>query len=162
MFNDDIFNKMNALITLTGYLAVVSLCLLLFTPLSVKFKLVINQRILGLSIFYISLIHFILYIIDNSFDIVFLWEDFLYRDYISVGYIALILFIPMYLTSFDYFKNIFKNWKKIHRVIYLITILILIHIYYVIKADYMYLYTFAFILLFIFILKIYKYNNKHE
>ena len=109
-----------------------------------------------------SVIHLFLYVFDNSFDLLFLFEDLLYRDYIISGYIALVLFIPMYLTSFDYFKKVFTNWRKIHKIIYVINIFILIHIYYVIKADYTYLYIFSLILLFIILLKFYKYNNKYE
>ena len=153
---------MNALITITGYAALILLSFLLLTSLSKTLSKNINQRTLGLSIFYMSVIHLFLYVFDNSFDLLFLFEDLLYRDYIISGYIALVLFIPMYLTSFDYFKKIFTNWRKIHKIIYVINIFILIHIYYVIKADYTYLYIFSLILLFIILLKFYKYNNKYE
>ena len=153
---------MNALITITGYAALILLSFLLLTSLSKTLSKNINQRTLGLSIFYMSVIHLFLYVFDNSFDLLFLFEDLLYRDYIISGYIALVLFIPMYLTSFDYFKKVFTNWRKIHKIIYVINIFILIHIYYVIKADYTYLYIFSLILLFIILLKFYKYNNKYE
>ncbi len=162
MYDTDIYNKMNALITITGYAALILLSFLLLTSLSKTLSKNINQRTLGLSIFYMSVIHLFLYVFDNSFDLLFLFEDLLYRDYIISGYIALVLFIPMYLTSFDYFKKIFTNWRKIHKIIYVINIFILIHIYYVIKADYTYLYIFSLILLFIILLKFYKYNNKYE
>ena len=153
---------MNALITITGYAALILLYFLLLTSLSKTLSKNINQRTLGLSIFYMSVIHLFLYVFDNSFDLLFLFEDLLHRDYIISGYIALVLFIPMYLTSFDYFKKVFTNWRKIHKIIYVINIFILIHIYYVIKADYTYLYIFSLILLFIILLKFYKYNNKYE
>ena len=162
MYDTDIYNKMNALITITGYAALILLSFLLLTSLSKTLSKNINQRTLGLSIFYMSVIHLFLYVFDNSFDLLFLFEDLLYRDYIISGYIALVLFIPMYLTSFDYFKKVFTNWRKIHKIIYVINIFILIHIYYVIKADYTYLYIFSLILLFIILLKFYKYNNKYE
>ena len=50
----------------------------------------------------------------------FIIEDALFRNYIIVGYLALILLIPMYLTSFKYFKDKIKEWKKLHKIIYMV------------------------------------------
>ena len=160
--NDDIFNKFSYLITSTGYLALIYLVIVLMLPY-IKSKLTfINPRSLGLSTFYLSVLHFSLYAIDNNLDIIILQEDLLYRNYIISGYIALILFIPMYLTSYDYYKKIIPNWRKIHKIIYIIYILILLHIYFIIKADYLYLFIFIMVFFVSITLKLLNLKKKNE
>ena len=109
--DDEIINKTSYVITSTGYLALVYLVITLSLPLLNSISLKIKTRLFGISAFYFSMIHFILYVIDNSYDLVFIMEDALFRNYIIVGYLALILLIPMYLTSFKYFKDKIKEWN---------------------------------------------------
>ena len=153
--SDDIFNKTNYFISSTGYLALIYLTVVLFIPL-LKFKSVLlNARSIGLASFYFSLLHFLIYIIDNNIDLTILADDFIYRNYILSGYIALLLFIPMYLTSFNFIKEKIPNWKKIHKIIYIIYLASLLHIYFIIKADYLYLFTFIMIFLLIITFKLF-------
>ena len=160
--NDEIINKISYVITSTGYIALVYLVITLSLPLSNSNSLKIKTRLFGISAFYFSMIHFILYVIDNSYDLTFIIEDALFRNYIIVGYLALLLLIPMYLTSFKYFKDKIKEWKKLHKIIYVVYFFILAHIYFIIKADYYYLILFGSIFLVIIIFKrynIYKLNE---
>ena len=160
--NDEIINKTSYVITSTGYIALVYLVITLSLPFLNSISLKIKTRLFGISAFYFSIIHFILYVIDNSYDLTHIIEDALFRNYIIVGYLALLLLIPMYLTSFEYFKDKIKEWKKLHKIIYLVYLLILAHIYLIIKADYYYLILFSSIFLVIIILKryhIYKLNE---
>jgi DMSO/TMAO reductase YedYZ heme-binding membrane subunit len=153
--SDDIFNKTNYFISSTGYLALIYLTVILFIPL-LKFKSVLlNARSIGLASFYFSLLHFLIYVIDNNIDLSILTDDFIYRNYILSGYIALLLFIPMYLTSFNFIKEKISNWKKIHKIIYIIYLTSLLHIYFIIKADYLYLFTFIMIFLLIITFKLF-------
>ena len=146
LLNDGIFNKFSYLITSTGYLAIIYLTITLLVPL-LRFKNnLFSPRNIGQAAFYLSCLHLVLYIYDNNIDLNILIDDFIYRNYILSGYIAFFMFLPMYLTSFDFFKKIITNWKKIHKIIYMIYIATLAHIYFVIKADYFYL--FIFIMLF--------------
>ena len=161
-FDDEIINKTSYVITSTGYIALVYLVITLSLPLFKSNSLKIKARLFGISAFYFSIIHFILYIIDNSYDLAFIVEDALLRNYIIVGYLALILLTPMYLTSFEYFKDKIKDWKKLHKIIYMVYFFILAHIYFIIKADYFYLILFSLIFLVIIIFKrynIYKLNE---
>jgi sulfoxide reductase heme-binding subunit YedZ len=145
--NDEIFNKINYLILSTGYLALIYLTVVLLIPL-LKFKnVILNARSIGLASFYFSLLHLLIYIIDNNIDLTILTDDFIYRNYILSGYIALLLFIPMYLTSFNFIKEKIPNWRKIHKIIYFIYLASLLHIYFIIKADYLYLFIFIMIFL---------------
>ncbi len=156
--SDEIFNKTNYFISSTGYLALIYLTVVLLIPL-LKFKSVLlNARSIGLASFYFSLLHFLIYIIDNNIDLTILTDDFIYRNYILSGYIALLLFIPMYLTSFNFIKEKIPNWKKIHKIIYIIYLTSLLHIYFIIKADYLYL--FIFIMIFLSIVTFKLFLNK--
>ena len=160
--NDEIINKTSYVITSTGYIALVYLVITLSLPLLNSISLTNKTRLFGISAFYFSIIHFILYVIDNSYDLELIIEDALLRNYIIVGYLALILLIPMYLTSFKYFKDKIKEWKKLHKIIYMVYFFILAHIYFIIKADYYYLILFSSIFLVIIIFKryyIYKLNE---
>ena len=155
--DDEIINKISYVITSTGYVALAYLVITLSLPLLNSDSLKIKTRLFGISAFYFSMIHFILYVIDNSYDLTFIIEDALFRNYIIVGYLALLLLIPMYLTSFKYFKDKIKEWKKLHKIIYVVYFFILAHIYFIIKADYYYLILFSSIFLVIIILK--RYNS---
>ena len=160
--DNEIINKISYVITSTGYIALVYLVITLSLPLLNSNSLKIKTRLFGISAFYFSMIHFILYIIDNSYDLTLVIEDALFRNYIIVGYLALLLLIPMYLTSFKYFKDKIKEWKKLHKIIYVVYFFILAHIYFIIKADYYYLILFGSIFLVIIIFKrynIYKLNE---
>ena len=160
--DDEIINKISYVITSTGYIALVYLVITLSLPLLNSNSLKIKTRLFGISAFYFSMIHFILYIIDNSYDLTLIIEDALFRNYIIVGYLALLLLIPMYLTSFEYFKDKIKEWKKLHKIIYVVYFFILAHIYFIIKADYYYLILFGSIFIVIIIFKrynIYKLNE---
>ena len=103
--DDEIINKTSYVITSTGYVALVYLVITLSLPLLKSNSLKIKTRLFGISAFYFSMIHFILYVIDNTYDLALIIEDALFRNYIIVGYLALLLLIPMYLTSFKYFKD---------------------------------------------------------
>ena len=153
--SDDIFNKTNYFISSTGYLALIYLTVVLFIPLLKFNSVLLNARSIGLASFYFSLLHFLIYIIDNNIDLTILADDFIYRNYILSGYIALLLFIPMYLTSFNFIKEKIPNWKKIHKIIYIIYLVSLLHIYFIIKADYLYLFTFIMIFLLIVTFKLF-------
>ena len=159
---DEIINKISHVITSTGYIALVYLVITLALPLFNSNSLKVKIRLFGISAFYFSMIHFILYVIDNSYDLTLIIEDALFRNYIIVGYLALLLLIPMYLTSFKYFKDKIKEWKKLHKIIYMVYFFILAHIYFIIKADYYYLILFSSIFLVIIIFKKYKIYKLNE
>ena len=160
--DDEIINKTSYVITSTGYIALIYLVITLSLPLFKNNNLKIKTRLFGISAFYFSMIHFILYVIDNSYDLALIIEDLLIRNYIIVGYLALILLIPMYVTSFKYFKDKINNWKKLHKIIYMVYFFILTHIYFIIKADYYYLILFSSIFLVIIIFKRYNISKINE
>ena len=103
LFNGEIFNKFSFLITSTGYLAIVYLTIVLIIPIINFQNDSFNTKNIGVSTFYLSFLHLLLYIYDNNFEPSFLFEDLVYRNYITSGYIAFLLFLPMYFTSFTFF-----------------------------------------------------------
>ena len=161
-FDNEIVNKSSFIITSTGYLALIYLVITLSLPLVRNNNLKVKTRLFGISSFYLSIFHYILYVIDNSYDLEFILDDVMLRNYIIAGYLALILLVPMYLTSFEYYKNKMKNWKKLHKIIYLVYFFVLAHIYFIIKADYFNLILFSSLFLVIILLKRYNFYRFNE
>ena len=161
-FSDNVINKISFLITSSGYLALIYLSLVLLIPFLGKKSLRYKARDFGIATFYLSLIHFLIYILDNSLDLEILLDDLILRNYIISGYLALLLFVPMYLTSFSYFQRLYPYWRKIHKIVYLIYFFILAHIYFIIKADYLYLFIFIMLFSITIIFKIFKQKEMNE
>ena len=160
--SDNVINKISFLITSSGYLALIYLSLVLLIPFLGKKSLRYKARDFGIATFYLSLIHFLIYILDNSLDLEILFDDLLLRNYIISGYLALLLFVPMYMTSFSYFQRLYPHWRKIHKIVYLIYFFILTHIYFIIKADYLYLFIFIMLFSITIIFKIFKQKEMNE
>ena len=96
------------------------------------------RRMVGLTAFYYVLCHFLTYIIlDHFFNWKFILKDIVKRPFITLGFINLILFLPMVFTSTNAMvkKLSFKIWKKIHYLIYIIAPLAALHFYLLKKAD---------------------------
>ena len=88
-----------------------------------------RRRALGLYAFmYISL-HFLIFIgLDYGFFLPQIIELILGKVYLLVGTLALLLLIPLAITSFDYFiRTMGKNWKRLHWLIYPAAIVAVLH-----------------------------------
>jgi len=96
------------------------------------------RRMIGLTAFYYVVCHFLTYIVlDHFFNWKFILKDIVKRPFISLGFINLILLLPMVFTSTNAMvkKLTFKIWKKIHYLIYIIAPLAALHFYLLKKAD---------------------------
>ena len=96
------------------------------------------RRMIGLTAFYYVVCHFLTYIVlDHFFNWKFILKDIVKRPFISLGFINLILLLPMVFTSTNTMvrKLSFKIWKKIHYLIYIIAPLAALHFYLLKKAD---------------------------
>ena len=96
------------------------------------------RRMIGLTAFYYVLCHFLTYIVlDHFFNWKFILKDIIKRPFISLGFINLILLLPMVFTSTNAMvkKLSFKIWKRIHYLIYIIAPLGALHFYLLKKAD---------------------------
>ncbi|MEC9375532.1 MAG: protein-methionine-sulfoxide reductase heme-binding subunit MsrQ [Pseudomonadota bacterium] len=95
------------------------------------------RRMSGLfSLFYISC-HFLNYIsLDQGFAWKYIWEDILERPFISIGMIALLLMIPLGITSTkSWMRRLGKKWYSLHRLVYLIAMLSCWHLWWQVKLD---------------------------
>ena len=90
----------------------------------IKFK-----RMLGLFTFFYATIHMLSYVgLDYRFDFEPLINDVLKKKFIFIGFSAWLLLIPLAVTSSEKMVRLLKqNWKKIHRLIYIIGIFGVLH-----------------------------------
>jgi sulfoxide reductase heme-binding subunit YedZ len=95
------------------------------------------RRMLGLFAFFYILLHFIVYAwLDQGLDISAVTEDILKRPYITLGMAALLILIPLAITSTKgMMRRLGKRWQKLHRLVYLIGVLGVWHFYWQVKLD---------------------------
>lgn len=93
--------------------------------------LVTLRRSLGLMVFFYASLHFLIWLwLDQNFNFTLMIHDIIKRPFITMGFISFVGLVPLALTSNQKaIKILKKNWLKIHKLIYLISITILIHFY---------------------------------
>ena len=110
----------------TGEWTLIFICLTLamrplkrFTNLIIWMKF---RRMLGLFVFFYSTAHLITYVgIDYRFDWQQIFNDVFKKKYVFIGFSAWLLLIPLTVTSSQKMMKLLKhNWKKIHKLIYVI------------------------------------------
>ncbi len=107
---------------------------LLVSSVSRLFKLPVlvqHRRTCGLFAFTYVVLHFLAYLSAIlGFDFNTLLGDFSKRPYIIFGLSALLLLIPLAVTSTRGWRKRLKlNWKRLHRLIYVIAVLALVHLW---------------------------------
>ncbi|MDH3631880.1 MAG: sulfoxide reductase heme-binding subunit YedZ [Gammaproteobacteria bacterium] len=97
------------------------------------------RRILGLYTFFYGCCHFsIWFIADHSLDLAAMIEDIVERPYITLGFSALMLMLPLAITSNQaMIRRLGKKWKTLHQLVYLIISLGILHFVWLVKADYL-------------------------
>ena len=117
----------------TGEWAFISLLLALaVTPLKEWFGwkwLVVHRRMLGLFVMFYATLHLFAYM---AFLLAWEWGDIgselIERPYLTLGFIAWLLLIPLTVTSTKgWQRRLKRNWKSLHQLVYLIAILCAIH-----------------------------------
>jgi sulfoxide reductase heme-binding subunit YedZ len=118
----------------TGDWALYMLCITLavtplrkLTGLNWMLKL---RRMLGLFTFFYALMHFITFIwFDHFFDLQAIWKDVLKRPFITVGFAAFLMLVPLAATSTNAMVRRLggKRWQALHRLIYVIAPLAILH-----------------------------------
>ena len=95
------------------------------------------RRMFGLFAFFYVLMHFLTYAgLDQRFDLPVIFEDIVERPFITVGFTAFLLLIPLALTSTNaMMRRLGRRWQKLHRLVYLIAILGVVHFYWQVKLD---------------------------
>ncbi len=100
-------------------------------------KLLRFRRMLGLYAFFYVCLHFATYLwLDRELDLSTVIIDVIKRPYITVGFTAFLLLIPMAITSTNkMIKRLGRNWAKLHKAIYIIGALGVLHYLWLVKAD---------------------------
>jgi sulfoxide reductase heme-binding subunit YedZ len=118
----------------TGDWALYFLCLTLaVTPLRRLSQwnwLIRLRRMLGLYMFFYASLHFLTFLwFDHFFDLQEMWQDVLKRPFITVGFAAFVLLIPLALTSTNAMVRRLggKRWQWLHRLVYLVAPLAILH-----------------------------------
>ena len=114
-------------------LAITPLRKILRLPQLIRFR-----RMMGLFAFFYLCLHFITWLaLDRFFDWAQILDDISKRPYITVGFIAFLLLIPLAVTSTaGWIRRLGgKRWQQLHRLIYIAAVLGVIHYYWLVKSD---------------------------
>ncbi len=117
---------------------------------------ILYRRMLGLFVFFYTSIQLLCYVgIDYQFAITDIKNDIVKHRYVLVGFLAWLLLLPLALTSSDkMIRRLKAHWKRLHRLIYLIAILGVLHFMWLVKKDITEPLIYAVIVLLLFILRL--------
>lgn len=135
-------NPVEASIHHTGQWALRCLLLTLaVSPLATLLRLptlVAVRRMCGLYAFTYAVLHLLLYFgLDRAFSVAELWADILKRWYITLGMSALVLMLPLALTSTARAIRRLgaRRWQRLHRLVYLTGALGVLHFWLLVKGN---------------------------
>lgn len=96
------------------------------------------RRPLGLFAFFYAVCHFsIWFVFDMVFNVGWMVQDIIERPYITVGMAALLLLIPLAVTSTrGWIRRLGKRWATLHKLVYVATGLGILHYFWLVKSDY--------------------------
>ncbi len=95
------------------------------------------RRLLGLYAFFYACLHLTIYVV---LDLNGYWaqilEDIVKRPFITVGFLAWLLLTPLAITSTrGWIKRLGRRWGQLHRAVYAVGILAVLHFFWLAKAD---------------------------
>lgn len=134
-------NPISVMLNQLGFVAMVLLLgSLSCTPLRAltKWKWVLRLRkTLGVMGFVYALLHFLVYLgLDQFFNFKTIGEDISKRPFIIIGFVVLLLLVPLVATSTSgASRRLGKNWRRLHRLAYVIAPLVIVHFTMRMKAD---------------------------
>jgi len=94
------------------------------------------RRMLGLFSFFYATLHFLTFVaFDHAFDLMDILADVAKRPFVTVGFAAFVLLIPLAATSFNAAVRWLggKRWQALHRSVYAIAILACLHYFWLVK-----------------------------
>ena len=93
---------------------------------------------LGLYSFFYACCHFsIWFVADHTLDFASMIEDIVKRPYITLGFSALMVMLPLAITSTQSMvRRLGRRWKVLHQLVYLAIVLGVLHFLWLVKADY--------------------------
>ena len=135
------FNPIQWVTLTTGRLALIFLLLTLAcTPIFILTGYSeVNRRrkALGLYSFMYAAVHFTIYIAwDYGFAWSLIWQEFVQKRYLIAGVGAGVILLLLAATSFKWWmKKLGKNWKRLHRLVYLAGVFVILHYVWIVKGD---------------------------
>jgi len=100
-------------------------------------KLIHFRRMLGLYAFFYATLHFLVWFwLDQELVLTDVLKDIAKRPYITVGFTAFVLLIPLAVTSNRYsIRQLGRRWQSLHKLVYVIAVLGVLHFLWLVKAD---------------------------
>ena len=95
------------------------------------------RRMLGLFTFWYASLHFSTYIVfDHFFDIRSITDDVIERKYVTAGFLAFILLLPLAVTSTQgWIRRLGKRWLVLHRLVYVAAVAGVVHFLWLVKLE---------------------------
>lgn len=120
-------------------LLILTLALTPLKQLTGKVQFIRFRRMAGLFVYFYALVHFtIWFVADHSLDFVSMYQDIIKRPYITFGFFAFLLMTPLAITSNQWsMRKLGKRWKSLHKLVYPILILAVLHFMWLVKADFL-------------------------
>jgi len=99
-------------------------------------KLINVRRMLGLAALGYALVHLLLYVADQKWDLGKVAGEIALRLYLTIGFVALLGLVALGSTSTDaMIRRLGRNWNRLHRIVYAIAALAAVHFFMQTKAD---------------------------
>ena len=100
-------------------------------------ELVKYRRMLGLFAFFYASLHFSTYVVlDHFFDWRAIGKDIYKRQYVTAGFTAWLVMMPLALTSTAaMIRRLGKRWQQLHYLVYLAAVAGVVHFYWLVKSD---------------------------
>jgi sulfoxide reductase heme-binding subunit YedZ len=99
-------------------------------------RVILVRRMLGLTALAYAVAHFCLYILSEHFNLITVASEIVLRFYLLIGFIALAGLIALGVTSTDaMIRRLGAWWKRLHRLVYPIAVLALLHYFIQTKAN---------------------------
>lgn len=95
------------------------------------------RRMLGLYAFFYATLHFVAYLVlDLRGYWALIFEEIAKRPYITVGFAAWLLLVPLAVTSTKAaIRRLGRNWARLHQLVYVIAVLAVLHFWWIVKTD---------------------------
>ncbi len=101
-------------------------------------ELIRLRRMLGLFAFFYACLHVLTWsVLDWFFDVASMAGDVLKRPFITMGMMTFLLLLPLAITSTaGWIRRLGRRWQQLHRLVYIAGITVVIHFWWVVKADF--------------------------
>jgi sulfoxide reductase heme-binding subunit YedZ len=122
------------------------------------------RRMIGLFAFSYAGLHFLNYLVlDQTLNFAEIFEDILERPYITIGFSAFVMLIPLAVTSTNgWRRRLAGKWQKLHRLVYIIGILACWHFFWQVKKDIREPMIYIFILTLLLGMRVWRWRQKKD